>query len=640
MNSPRRARTALMGTAVALLAAVGVVALPPGPQPASAATTPSYAVVPAPSGLAGANDAGEPSVGSSWATGNLMYQSGLRTYKIDSANRWTDVSSTLTSATSLDPILFTDHNTNRTFVSQLSAGCSLLAFTDNDGASWTQNPVGCGLAAGADHQTVGGGKFAAGGTGTGVGYADATYYCAQAIATAQCSLSNNGGLSFNPAVPIYNATQCGGLHGHIQVAPNDGTAYVPNADCGGKQGFSVSSDNGTTWAVRAVPGSTTQDESDPAIGIGSAGKAYLGYANGDGHPMITTTSNKGLAFSTPIDVGKAFGIQNTQFPRVIAGDDNRAAFAFLGTPTAGDDQASNFAGVWHLYIATTFDGGMSWTTVDVTPNDPVQRGCIWLGGGSNTCRNLLDFMGSTVDKQGNVVIGFADGCIGTCVNGGANNHDAYATIARQTGGSGLFSAFDTAGPAAPAAPTLTGTAGNAVANLSWTVPADNGSAITGYKVYRGTQTGALTELTSVGATTTSYADSTVSNGTTYYYAVAGTNAIGTGSRSNEVSLTPRAPSAPSAPTNLTASTPRPKSAKGVNLSWTAPSNTGSSALTGYKVYRGTSSGGEAYLTTVGNVTSYSDTATTTSGTLYYYKVTAVSNDGESGQSNEASATAK
>ena len=40
------------------------------------------------------------------------------------------------------PILFTDHTTGRTFVSQLSADCSLMAFTDNDGASWFQNPVG------------------------------------------------------------------------------------------------------------------------------------------------------------------------------------------------------------------------------------------------------------------------------------------------------------------------------------------------------------------------------------------------------------------------------------------------------------------------------------------------------------------
>jgi hypothetical protein len=439
-----------------MLAAALVAVLPPGGRAANAATgTPSYTVYAAPSSLRGANDAGEPSIGSNWATGNAMYQSGLRTYRVgfDTATppraTWTDVSSTLTSATSLDPILYTDHRTNRTFVSQLTADCSLLAFSDNDGASWTQNPIGCGLAAGADHQTVGGGAFAPATGGTGVTYPDATYYCAQAVATAQCSLSNNGGVTFNPAVPIYNATQCGGLHGHVQVAP-DGTAYVPNADCGGKQGVAVSTNNGTTWTVRTVPGSATQDESDPAVGIGAGNTAYLGYQQASAiksvnetYPFVSVTRDRGLTWSTPVNVGSAFGIKNVQFPRVIAGDDNRAAYAFLGTTTSGDDQAAGFPGVWHLYVATTLDGGATWTTVDVTGSDPVQRGCIWLGGGSNTCRNLLDFNGSTVDKQGHVLIGFADGCIGACVTDASQNkHDSYATIARQTGGSSLFAAYD------------------------------------------------------------------------------------------------------------------------------------------------------------------------------------------------------
>src|SRR5205814_1253751 len=83
-------------------------------------------------------------------------------------------------------------------------------------------------------------------------------------------VSHTGGLNFNPAVPIYNASQCGGLHGHIKVAP-DGTVYVPNADCGGKQALVVSKDNGTTWTISKVPDSGTQDESDPSLGVGAGG---------------------------------------------------------------------------------------------------------------------------------------------------------------------------------------------------------------------------------------------------------------------------------------------------------------------------------------------------------------------------------
>ena len=177
------------------------------------------------------------------------------------------------------------------------------------------------------------------------------------------------------------------------------------------------------------------------MGVGAAGTVYLGWQNGNGHPFAAVSHDRGQTWTSVQDVGTAFGLQNIQFPALVAGDDNRAAFAFLGTTSGGDDQKSTFTGVWHLYVATTFDGGATWTTIDATPSDPVQRGCIWMGGGSNQCRNLLDFMDATVDKTGHVLVGYADGCIGSCVSGGANSYSAVATIARQTGGTGLFAAF-------------------------------------------------------------------------------------------------------------------------------------------------------------------------------------------------------
>ena len=77
----------------------------------------------------------------------------------------------------------------------------------------------------------------------------------------------------------------------------------------------------------------------------------------------------------------------------------------------------------------------------------------------------------------------------------------------------------------------------------------------------------------------------------------------------------------------------------VTLAWTqgvVPS--GSPAVSGNNVYRGTTSGGEALLTSLSTpATSYVDTAVT-AGTTYYYEVTAVNSSGESGKSNEAVAT--
>lgn len=89
---------------------------------------------------------------------------------------------------------------------------------------------------------------------------------------------------------------------------------------------------------------------------------------------------------------------------------------------------------------------------------------------------------------------------------------------------------------APAAPVLSATAGTASVSLSWTVPADGGSPITGYNVYRGVSAGTETLLVPLGVVTT-YVDTTAVTGTTYYYVVTAVNAEGESVWSNEVSAT-------------------------------------------------------------------------------------------------------
>ena len=118
---------------------------------------------------------------------------------------------------------------------------------------------------------------------------------------------------------------------------------------------------------------------------------------------------------------------------MVAGDSNRAAFAFLGTTATGNIQDPNFPGIWHLYVAHTYDGGASWLTTDATPNDPVQRGCIWFLGGSNICRNLLDFSSVDVNPQtGCVMAVFAGDPYDTPKNG--NTDEAAPYVSRQKAG--------------------------------------------------------------------------------------------------------------------------------------------------------------------------------------------------------------
>ncbi len=91
--------------------------------------------------------------------------------------------------------------------------------------------------------------------------------------------------------------------------------------------------------------------------------------------------------------------------------------------------------------------------------------------------------------------------------------------------------------AVPAAPALTAIAGSLVVTLSWTVPADGGSSISGYEILRATASGQEALLATVPPGTT-YADFAVVGGTTYYYEVRALNAEGEGALSNEASATP------------------------------------------------------------------------------------------------------
>jgi fibronectin type 3 domain-containing protein len=134
----------------------------------------------------------------------------------------------------------------------------------------------------------------------------------------------------------------------------------------------------------------------------------------------------------------------------------------------------------------------------------------------------------------------------------------------------------------PSGPTnLVATPGNGTATLSW-AGSTSGNP-TAYRIYRGTRSDGEVN-TPIGSTngTTTFTDTGLHNGTTYFYFVAAGNGVGGSPNSNEVSTTPGGTDTtpPSAPSGLTASGTTSTS---TNLSWAASSD--NVAVTGYDVLR-------------------------------------------------------
>lgn len=183
-------------------------------------------------------------------------------------------------------------------------------------------------------------------------------------------------------------------------------------------------------------------------------------------------------------------------------------------------------------------------------------------------------------------------------------------------------------PTAPAAPTnLTATGGNAQVNLGWAASAGADT----YRVHRGTASGGPYGTIASGLTGTSHLDTTVTNGTTYFYVATAVNETGESPDSNQASATPQAPSVPSAPTGVTASSPTKKK---IAVAWNAVSG-----ATSYTVKRSTTTGGP--YTNVATVTGTSYTnGGLTSGVTYYFVVSAANAQGSGPNSGQVSAVAK
>ena len=179
---------------------------------------------------------------------------------------------------------------------------------------------------------------------------------------------------------------------------------------------------------------------------------------------------------------------------------------------------------------------------------------------------------------------------------------------------------------------LTAVGGVGYILLTWKPPSSTGapknySGSVVYNVFKGTLPGQEKFFVQVNGT--SYTDSSVEPGITYYYVVTAVNPAGSSEFSNEASASALVVTPPSAVSDLTVAIV----GDSIRLSWSPPSSTGGLPITQYIIYRGIDpSSLSVYAIISGNVTSFADT-NFDPGKTYYYKVQAVNAQGKGGLSS-------
>ena len=289
---------------------------------------------------------------------------------------------------SLDPYVYADPTTGRMFTMDLYLACAWLSWSDDDALTWTTQPVSCGIPVN-DHQTIFTGPATV--VPTTPLYDNIVYYCNNQVAEVICTRSLDGGLTWlptgtQPYLGVNTGTEggevgfCGGLHGHGHASYTTGFVYLGKGHCNDPW-VAISEDNGLTWTrvlINGATGMSPQDNHEVSISSDSAGNVYAFWMDSDMLPRLAVSTDFGYTWGPAHKVGLP-QVTAAKFPSIVAGDEGRIAFLYLGTTSEGgvatEDQMNQ---TWEAYVAYSYDATSEdptfLTTTAHDPTDPMMRG--------------------------------------------------------------------------------------------------------------------------------------------------------------------------------------------------------------------------------------------------------------------------
>lgn len=339
----------------------------------------------------------------------------------DQGETWTKVSPGLAGHNShpvtLDPYVFVDEWTSRVFTIDLTVACSYLSFSDDEGESWTTNPLACGAPIN-DHQTL----FSGPPVSTPMTiYDNIVYYCYNGLAYSNCTKSIDGGLTFTATgEPAFHPADvdedtpgqrdCGGLHGH-GVVGDDGTVYLPKEHC--NEGWiAISRNEGQTWEHSHVTDMPVVWGPDPSVAVDDEGNIYFVFiAEKDRLPYLSVSTSGGDEWTKPQMIGYP-GLTETVHATVDAGKPGEVAIAYYGTnEVEGPIEKRKYTeATWDGFMTTTSNALSKrplFQSGQINPaDDPLMKGPC----GPRRCYDALDFIDVVVDGAGHAWSAFVDNC--------------------------------------------------------------------------------------------------------------------------------------------------------------------------------------------------------------------------------------